>query len=154
MRIALLLLLIFYGTPAFLQPAGKRSSVPLTAGKPFNLRTTTLTELCNNNIDDDGNGLIDCKDYSCYFKQGDATCACYPMNLIWIGDAVGGLYWIDVNTQIEKKVGNMPSVMNDITWSPQGKLYGMNGDGIFQIDPATAQANFLFTIPGYIPSNA
>ena len=154
MRIALLLLLIFYGTPAFLQPVGKRSSVPLTAGKPFNLRTTTLTELCNNNIDDDGNGLIDCKDYSCYFKQGDATCACYPMNLIWIGDAVGGLYWIDVNTQIEKKVGNMPSVMNDITWSPQGKLYGMNGDGIFQIDPATAQANFLFTIPGYIPSNA
>jgi hypothetical protein len=37
-----------------------------------------ITEICNNGIDDDGNGLVDCADPSCVTSASCATLACRP----------------------------------------------------------------------------
>src|SRR6185503_6879542 len=44
----------------------------------------------------------------------------------------------------------------DITWTPDGNLYGVDWieNKIWKIDPATAQVTFISAIPGYDFSNA
>ncbi|HET9746447.1 MAG TPA: hypothetical protein VFP97_12090, partial [Chitinophagaceae bacterium] len=114
-----------------------------------------LSEICGNNVDDDANGLKDCEDYSCYYS-GAAVCNCEPIDVIWIGDDNGDLFWINHQTGVETFGGNMGRSMTDITWTPDGKLYGVDWieNKIWLIDPATAQATFITAIPGYDFSNA
>lgn len=114
-----------------------------------------LSEICGNNVDDDGNGLKDCEDFSCYYSSA-TVCNCEPIDVIWIGDSNGDLFWLNHQTGAETFVGNMSRPMTDITWTPDGKLYGVDWieNKIWLIDPATAQITFITTIPGYDFSNA
>src|SRR5689334_15307630 len=87
--------------------------------KPAKLQTNhtsskVFSEICGNNIDDDGNGLKDCEDYSCYYSNSIA-CNCIPINVVWIGDDNGDLFWVNHQTGVEKLVGNMGKTMTDIT---------------------------------------
>ena len=157
MRRALLLLLICAGychlsaqRPGQLPyPAAQQQ----TSAKKASSRI--LAEQCNNNIDDDGNGLIDCEDYSCFYSNRSA-CNCAMNNVIWVCSGNGSLYWINHETGIEKYVGYLERPMMDITWSPDGNLYGVDAveNKLWKIDPATAQMSFVASIPGYRFSNA
>ena len=112
-------------------------------------------EVCNNNIDDNGNGLKDCEDYSCYYSN-NSVCNCAPIDVIWIGDAQGDLLWVNHQTGVETLIGSMGRTMTDITWAPDGNLYGVDADQnkIWKIDPATGQTTFVSSIAGYDFSNA
>src|SRR4030095_15409287 len=57
-------------------------------------------------------------------------------------------------TQVQTKVGNMATLMGDIAWSPQGKLYGTNGSEIYEINPSNAGVNWIASLSGYLGSNA
>jgi len=113
------------------------------------------TESCSNNIDDDGNGLKDCEDYSCYYSS-NSVCNCAPIDVIWMGDAQGDLLWVNHQTGVERLIGSMGRSMTDITWAPDGKLYGVdaNENKIWKINPATGQTTFVSSIAGYDFSNA
>jgi len=157
MRAVLLLIIILTGS--FILPAQRPGQKPISAsrfGPPTKQNTSRIAaELCNNNIDDDGNGLKDCDDYTCYYSSNTA-CNCTPIDVIWIGDASGNLYWINHQTGVETIVGNMGRSMADMAWSPDGNLYGVDAseNKIWKIDPATAQTTFVSSIPGYDFSNA
>ena len=120
-----------------------------------NNSSKVLSEICGNNIDDDGNGLKDCEDYSCYYSS-NTVCNCVPIDVVWIGDDNGDLFWVNHQTHVETFIGNMGRSMTDITWTPDGNLYGVDWieNKIWKIDPATAQVTFVSNIPGYDFSNA
>lgn len=159
MRTTLLLIILFllgYGK----LPAQQRGSIivakpPQTNPSTQQIFSRTLSEACNNNIDDDGNGLKDCEDYSCYYSS-NTVCNCVPIDVIWIGDAQGDLFWINHKKGVETHIGSMGRTMTDITWAPDGNLYGVDAteNKIWKIDPVTAQTTFVSTIPGYDYSNA
>ena len=159
MRITLLFIAILFLSASLLlgqQPGQKISSKSAQASIPTKQNSSrTLSENCNNGIDDNGNGLIDCEDYSCYYS-GNIVCNCAPIDVIWIGDNDGDLYWINHVTGVETYVGPMGRPMTDITWSPDGNLYGVDyiENKIWKIDPATAQITFVSEISGYDFSNA
>lgn len=157
MRAVLLLIIAltaFYILPAQ-RPGQKPVSLKMLSTQQKKSNSRLLAELCNNNVDDDGNGLRDCEDYSCYYSSS-TVCNCTPINVIWIGDAYGNLFWINHQTGVEKIIGNMGRSMTDITWSPDGNLYGVDAseNKIWKINPATAQTTFVASIPGYDFSNA
>lgn len=137
------------------QHPGELISTKPAKASPKVISSKVLSEICGNNIDDDGNGLRDCEDYSCYYSNF-TVCNCVPIDVVWIGDDNGDLFWVNHQTGVEKFVGNMGKIMTDITWSPDGKLYGVDwiDNKIWRIDPATAQVTLVTSIPGYDFSNA
>ena len=157
MRTTLLLMITltgFYFLPA--QKPGEKIIPSKIEKIPVKKNTSrVMAEVCNNNIDDDGNGLKDCEDYSCYYSS-PTVCNCALIDVIWIGNSGGDLLWVNHKTGVETKVGNMGMTMADITWSPDGNLYGVdiNQNKIWRINPATAQVTFVANIPGYDVSNA
>ncbi len=117
--------------------------------------TQILAEDCSNGRDDNGNGLVDCEDYSCYFQKPASTCNCVPSNTLWTTNALGELYWANTVTSVEVRVGAMGQVMTDIAWTPDGKLYGLDFNAnVYEIDPATAAVTHRFSIPGNAAANA
>src|SRR4030095_9821509 len=151
----ILFLLEYYSLPA--QKPGERIiTKPAQTNISGNQGASRIqSEACNNNTDDDGNGLKDCEDYSCYYSN-NTVCNCKPIDVIWIGDAQGDLFWINHQTGVETHIGSMGKVMTDITWAPDGNLYGVDAieNKIWSIDPVTAQTTFVSAIPGYDYSNA
>lgn len=144
-------------------------SVPLAFSQPVDLNyknttapqpqvriqlRTAATEICNNHIDDDHNGLIDEKEFSCYQNSNQASCA--PSSIIWASEAFGSLFWVDISTGFSSRVGQMPVSVIDITWASNGRLYGCGGfpNGIYEIDPVTAASQFVKGLHNYIVSNA
>jgi gliding motility-associated-like protein len=146
---------------AFFSVFAKAQSLPYSFPKtdssthtkivPAQLRTM---EECSNGIDDDGNGLRDCEDYACYFNN--SSCNCVPSNTVWMATSNGKLYWINVQSGQESFIGILGTGMTDITWTSDGKLYGLTGPGvtIYGINPANAQSTFIVNVPGYFGSNA
>jgi len=153
--IAITLLFIWVRMPlTFSQPVDLNSR-NTTAPKPqagIQLRTAA-SEICNNQIDDDRNGLTDEQDFSCYLNSGQT---CNPSSIIWACEAFGSLMWADINAGIVKYVGQMPLSMTDITWASDGRLYGCGGipNGIYEIDPNTAAVHFIKALDNYIVSNS
>lgn len=140
---------------AFSQPVDlnyKNTTTPIPQARI--LQRTAVTEVCDNLIDDDNNGLTDEKDFSCYLNSNKASCK--PSSIIWACEAFGNLFWADMNTGIWKRVGTMPVSMVDITWASNGKLYGCGGfpNGIYEIDPGNASMQFVKGLNNYIVSNA
>ena len=137
------------------RPGQKPVSSPIQRPSIKENTSRITAEVCNNNIDDDGNKLKDCEDYTCYYSS-NSVCNCAPIDVIWIGDAHGDLYWVNHKTGVETLVGNMGRTMTDITWSPDGSLYGVDTDQskIWRIDPVTGQTTFVASIAGYDFSNA
>jgi gliding motility-associated-like protein len=114
----------------------------------------TATEICNNGIDDDNNGLTDEKDFACYLNNANASCG--ASSIIWACEAYGSLFWADISTGVQKHVGKMPVSLVDITWASNGKLYGCGGfpNGIYEIDPYTASSQFIKGLDNYLVSNS
>ncbi len=116
---------------------------------------TAATEICNNRIDDDRNGLTDEQEFSCYNNSNNPA-SCGTSSIIWACEAYGNLYWADINTGNQNHIGRMPFSFVDITWASDGKLYGCGGfpSGIYEIDPNTAQVQFVRGIDNYAIANA
>ncbi|MGB8193581.1 MAG: gliding motility-associated C-terminal domain-containing protein [Chitinophagaceae bacterium] len=135
------------------QPAGRsvtKDSVSFTR----TLQQPLAPEICDNNLDDDNNGLADLKDFACYYSSINTDCQ--VSRIVWAATSQG-LIWADVETGIERRVGNMNNVvMADLAWSSAGKLYGVGlSDGdIWEIDPYTSNTQFVSSIPGYYAANA
>lgn len=117
---------------------------------PF-LKTNSV-EICDNNIDDDNNGLVDMKDFSCYYSSFSTDCI--PSKVVWVS-CNWQLLWVDLETGLERYVGPMDQ-MDDIEWASDGKLYGINNrmESIVEIDPNTAETKALFPFNGFYSSNA
>ncbi|MBO9683364.1 MAG: gliding motility-associated C-terminal domain-containing protein [Flavisolibacter sp.] len=116
-------------------------SLPLSASQ----------EICDNNLDDDNNGLTDGNDFACYFNSGSG---CDKSTIVWGCTSAGDLIWVDIETGIEHLVGRTDHYMSDLTWAANGKLYGVAGI-IWEIDPNTAAIRPLPPIPdGYLGGNA
>lgn len=152
---AITLLLLWVSMPlAFSQPVDTNYK-NTTARNPqvrIQLRTAA-SEICDNHIDDDNNGLTDEQEFSCYLNSGQA---CKPNSLIWACEGFGSLMWADINTGIQKYVGKMPVSMTDITWASDGRLYGCGGipNGIYEIDANTASVQFVKALDNYLVSNS
>lgn len=134
-------------------PAGylKYGERRLTQTSSFHPGKTAGTgEICNNGIDDDGDDLVDMEDYSCYFGNADPD-TCLPTQMVWATLSYR-LYWVDIANNKDKRMDfPMGEFYDDITWAPNGKLYGaerFTGE-IREINPATAQTQLVSTIPGY-----
>lgn len=110
------------------------------------------TEICNNAIDDDGNGLADLKDFSCYFNANTENCE--PTSIIW-GCTSSEFYWADVATGTVQNVGPLADYIYDITWASDGKLYGMSGNGttLYEINPNTAELTTVAEFTNYYGAN-
>ncbi len=137
--------------PADLPRTGWQDSLP--AGHRHNVKMASA-EICGNNIDDDGNGLTDNKDFACYYAASNT--GCQASKIIW-GCAPGGLYWGDPESGITRMVGNTDGhTLGDIAWSSDGRLYGIGGaSDIFEIDPYTSHLSTVATVAGgYTPLNA
>ncbi len=107
----------------------------------------SIVEICDNNIDDDNNGLTDLKDFSCYFNR-TTTGRCVPTKIIWAGGA-GKLLWTDLETGTEHYVGDMDNRnIIDIAWAPNGKLYGVENSFIYEIDPYTSATTYVTYVAG------
>ena len=107
-------------------------------------------EICNNNIDDDNDGLTDCEDNDCYFTE--ANCKCKEINVLWATDNNFKLLWFNVQTGIEHFVGTSPIYFTDITWAPNGKLYGSASNNLYEINPS--DGSIVETFYGVLGSNA
>ncbi|HEU4470609.1 MAG TPA: gliding motility-associated C-terminal domain-containing protein [Flavisolibacter sp.] len=150
----LLLATVFAQRPL---PAGAQVPLDTTKPPPPRITTTTNIEICDNNTDDDGNGLKDCEDYSCYFGANANTCNCVPSSTIWIATGNGNLYWVNIQTGQEAHIGSIGRNLSDLTWTNEGKLYGVDlvgGLNIYQLNPTNAQASLVANVPGYGFSNA
>lgn len=77
-------------------------------------------EICNNGLDDNGNGLTDCEEPSCYFNFN--ACACTNVDVIWALTTERTIIWINLLTGEERLVGTTEAG-RDISWSPDGNLY-------------------------------
>ncbi len=109
------------------------------------------TEICGNSIDDDGNGLIDDNDFSCYYKSTAAGCP--VTSVIWVNTS-SAVYWVDPVGGTSKMVGPSASSLLDIAWLSTGHLYSIDGAGIMELDPNTGLVLSANAIPGYTPVNA
>jgi gliding motility-associated-like protein len=128
----------------------------LPAPPPPAVWRTASTEICNNNTDDDGNGLTDQEDFGCYFSTPSSiNCGAGP--IIWACNGGGNVYWINLVTRAQQLVATTSVLLFDIAWAADGKLYGMGGNpaGIWEIDPNTGQTQFRGVLPdGYIAGNS
>jgi gliding motility-associated-like protein len=117
--------------------------------------TPGTNEICNNGIDDDGDYLTDMQDYSCYFGNWSPS-NCIPSKMVWFTCGTY-LYWVDIATNKDRII-NFPNneIYGDITWAPNGKLYGgeLFNAHIREINPSTAQTQLIKTIAGYNSINA
>jgi len=151
-KLSLILFLstIFSYTPvAFTQPAVNYNDTSRQVNR--SVLRTTATEICNNNIDDDNNGLVDDQDFACYFNGLNAT-SCKSNAIVWSVSPRNELYWFNLNTGDQQVVGTLPLTMLDITWAAKGKLYGLSvfPPYIYEIDPHTAGITPVNNVPsGY-----
>jgi len=149
----MILLLPFFsiGQPGFsFNPMVKN---PKISFNHFQRTRLQASEICGNGIDDDGNGLADEKDFSCYYST-NGTDGCAASKIIW-GCSGSQLYWGDVETGAVHFVGNMNGIgMIDITWASNGKLYAKDYSYIYEIDPYTAVPTIAFEVPDYFTDNA
>ncbi|SEN78169.1 gliding motility-associated C-terminal domain-containing protein [Niastella yeongjuensis] len=151
-------MLLSYAPVAFSQPAGNYFKALDTPRFIFQsaLRTTAATEVCNNHIDDDNNGLVDDQDFTCYFA-GATPNNCKPNSIIWSVSGSSDLYWIDLNTGVQHVIGKLPMLMLDVTWASNGKLYGLTGVSPYlcEIDPNTAAITPVNnSLPGNMSGNS
>lgn len=146
-HILITFLLISYQTYA--QPVINTFRPPSdTAYKKGPLLRITSTEICNNNIDDDNNGLTDQDDFGCYLPASSPA-SCDPSPIIWGCNWLGDLYWANLTTGTEHFVGRMGFSFFDITWASNGKLYAVGGSpfGIYEVDPNTAATSLAIAFP-------
>jgi gliding motility-associated-like protein len=77
-------------------------------------------EICDNGLDDDGDGLTDCEEPGCYYSF--PSCACTNVDVIWALTTEKTIIWINLLTGEEREIGPTEAG-RDISWSPDGNLY-------------------------------
>jgi|GEM_PF-1272651 len=154
-HVSILFFLLLLFQNLYSQVPDKRASLtPQISQASPPLRGHTSKDICSNGIDDDSNGLIDEKDFSCYY-QGYESEGCSISKIIW-ACSNQGLHWADPETGQEIYVGNFDGrLIDDITWASDGKLYGVANysNEIFEIDPYTSSIKSIGIIPGYYSAN-
>jgi hypothetical protein len=63
--------------------------------------------------------------------------------LLYTHDDLGRLATVDVETGEVAIIGTMSSIMTDIAFAPDGRLFAMDFGDIYQVDPLTAQTTFI-----------
>jgi gliding motility-associated-like protein len=86
----------------------------------FFIGNTNGQEICDNGLDDDGDGLTDCEEPGCYYSF--PSCACTNVDVIWALTTERTIIWINLLTGEERLVGST-EIGRDISWSPDGNLY-------------------------------
>jgi hypothetical protein len=86
----------------------------------FFIGNTNGQEICDNGLDDDGDGLTDCEEPGCYYSF--PSCACTNVDVIWALTTERTIIWINLLTGEERVVGTTEAG-SDISWSPDGNLY-------------------------------
>lgn len=122
-----------------------------SANNPIVFLDPVPAENCNNGIDDNNNGLIDLKDYACYYAQTN-TDTCISSKIVW-AILSSSLYWLDLETGQDHSIPltGMQNGCTDLAWAPNGKLYISTffSGKIQELDPHTAQTTTEDSIPGY-----
>lgn len=154
--ILLLLAGLLTGASCFSQPAPPYSPAAARQRPPVALSSQlphlTSTEVCGNGIDDDGNGLADDKDFACYYAS--STGGCKPSTVVW-ANSYNGLYWVDPQTGTSKFIAQLTAGLGDLAWASNGRLYGLSGNAIYEINPYNGQLLSTAYLPaGYQGINA
>jgi hypothetical protein len=69
-----------------------------------------------------------------------ASSAAPAAPLIWIGDAAGNLVTVDIGTGEETLIGPMGVTFDDVAFDPDGNLWGLQSDNLYQINTSTGAA--------------
>lgn len=71
---------------------------------------------------------------------GVLSLPCYADTVLYIDDISGQLGSVDINTGSVKVIGQLPILMSDIAFAPDGSLYGINlfDSDLWRVDPTTA----------------
>jgi hypothetical protein len=59
----------------------------------------------------------------------------------------GDIYTIDIESGQTRFIGNTGIDMNDLAFAPNGVLYGISNQAIWQINPTTAQITLVEAAP-------
>lgn len=117
---------------------------------PATLFAQAPTEICDNGLDDDGDGLIDCYDQDCtctgqcddfYYTTCNADCFFLPtcdsisLGIQWVGEAETGTYSVLVAGDMDRD--GIPEIVTYQTESVE----------MFIIDGATGQTKFVIISP-------
>ncbi len=62
---------------------------------------------------------------------------------VFVTDASGNLYSLDLFNCTSRLIANSGAIFEDIAFTPDGKLWGVNGDALFQIDTSTASITYI-----------
>jgi hypothetical protein len=65
---------------------------------------------------------------------------------LWIDDAEGNLGKVNIATGEVTMIGDMHKTMTDIAFDSSGKLYGVDGNALYQIDTTNAHVNRVGTV--------
>ncbi len=127
----------------------------IQAYRPTQPNTPLATEICNNGTDDDGNGLADVNDFSCYFNSTSSD-NCVQTRIVW-GVSVNKLFWLDLETNDYRSIPIFPAgTFFDITWTPNGKLYVLDAatKKVLEVNPYTGSTQVKAELTGYTTANA
>ena len=105
---------------------------------------------CNDGIDNDCNGLTDCKDPVCETASNCCTPSSGTVDgTIW-ANSPDTLYQVDPTTFAVTTVGSFGTSdqMTDIALTPSGALYGISFTTLYSIDKTTGQATMIAAVPG------
>ena len=147
--------LCFQWAQAQLPPGNRQHFLPQTSSErsPLPIGERVASEVCNNGLDDNGDGLVDMKDPYCYFSNSSPT-SCTPTRILWVSFGPR-LYWLDLATGADRIINFPPGESyDDLAWSPTGKLYGIERytGAIRVIDHITGHTQMAANT-GYLFSN-
>jgi uncharacterized protein DUF6923 len=63
--------------------------------------------------------------------------------VIWIDDSSGNLGTVDIGTHQVTVIGDMGDPLTDIAFAPNGNLYGVDFNSLFQINPTNAVLTYI-----------
>jgi hypothetical protein len=105
---------------------------------------------CDDLVDNDCNGLMDCADPAC----ATAKACCTPVSgtpdmTIWAHSS-DTLYQVDPTTFATTQIGTFDNndEITDIAVTPAGVLYGVSFTSLYRIDKATGKATYVAPLTG------
>lgn len=79
---------------------------------------------------------------------GQMTIAGHSQQTLYINTSASELVVIDPASCEATIVGNTSTVLQDIAFTPNGRLWGVYGNSLYEIDPANASTTFVGTMTG------
>lgn len=122
-------------------------------GWTLEIESACPTEICDNGIDDDGDGLIDCDDPECQFTKLFATTT--PVGCIDGGTidltTIGGVtpYHFEWNDMVSEANWTFENTTNDISLNNHHDN-GITGTAIYSADAIEGETSFSFNGATYI----